>query len=207
MRDYLNKEKDDHEEETNTIFESYNEFEKAIKKAFRTVDKARAAEYYINGLKQKGLEDEPLMSAFYKGLKEEVKDELYRENKPDNLLDYIAMAKIEVTESEVEHKNLNWTFCYDDNCYVYISTLQTGIRTTISNKKIKAKIRKVIATLRKDLANTNKKLEGEKRNKNDKDDKSPITKEERLKNIPKKYRKYEKLFAEELETGLPEHSQ
>ncbi|QLI65428.1 uncharacterized protein G6M90_00g004290 [Metarhizium brunneum] len=54
MRDYLNKEKDDHEEETNTIFKSYNEFEKAIKKAFRTVNEARAAEYYINGLKQKG---------------------------------------------------------------------------------------------------------------------------------------------------------
>ncbi|EXV01030.1 reverse transcriptase domain protein [Metarhizium robertsii] len=87
------------------------------------------------------------------------------------------------------------------------TALQTGIRTTISNKKTKAKIRKVIATLRKDLANTNKKLEEEKKNKNDNNDKSPITKEERLKNIPKEYRKYEKLFAEELETGLPEHSQ
>ncbi|QLI66325.1 Transposon Tf2-12 polyprotein [Metarhizium brunneum] len=217
MRDYLNKEKDDREEETNTIFESYDEFEKAIKKAFGTVDEARAAEYYIDGLKQKGSasdyaarfrqlasqldwEDEPLMSAFYKGLKEEVKDELYRENRPDNLSDYIAMAvriddrqkrdepiayghtlnpgrmeldatkkddkkekkcyncgkpghfankckkprkewkpvpeggkkqlnstnqqKIEVTESEVEHKNLNWTFCYDDNCYVHMSSKQ-----------------------------------------------------------------------------------
>ncbi|QLI74503.1 uncharacterized protein G6M90_00g111850 [Metarhizium brunneum] len=54
IRDYLNKEKDNREEETNTIFESYDEFEKAIKKAFRTVDEARAAEYYIDGLKQKG---------------------------------------------------------------------------------------------------------------------------------------------------------
>ncbi|KID71994.1 uncharacterized protein G6M90_00g029710 [Metarhizium brunneum] len=54
MRDYLNKEKDNREKETNTIFKSYDEFKKAIKKAFRTVDKARAAEYYIDGLKQKG---------------------------------------------------------------------------------------------------------------------------------------------------------
>ncbi|QLI69282.1 Transposon Tf2-2 polyprotein [Metarhizium brunneum] len=85
--------------------------------------------------------------------------------------------------------------------------LQTGIRTTISNKKTKAKIQKVITTLRKDLANTNKKLEEEKKNENNKNDKSPITKEEKLKNIPKEYRKYKKLFAEELETGLPKHSQ
>ncbi|KID59582.1 Retrotransposon-like protein 1 [Metarhizium brunneum] len=109
IRDYLNKEKDNRKEETNTIFESYDEFKKAIKKAFGTVDEARAAEYYINGLKQKGSasdytarfrqlasqlnwEDEPLMSAFYKELKEEVKDKLYKENRPDNLSDYIAMA-------------------------------------------------------------------------------------------------------------------
>ncbi|KID64679.1 uncharacterized protein G6M90_00g111990 [Metarhizium brunneum] len=141
IRDYLNKEKDDRKEETNTIFKSYNKFEKAIKKAFGTVDEARATKYYINGLKQKGSasdyaarfrqlasqlnwEDEPLMSAFYKGLKEEVKDKLYKENKPNNLSDYIAIAKIEVTESEVEHKNLNWTFCYNDNCYVHMSSKQ-----------------------------------------------------------------------------------
>jgi hypothetical protein len=31
--------------------------------------------------------------------------------------------------------------------------------------------------------------------------------EERLKNIPKEYRVYDKLFKETLETGLPEHSQ
>ncbi|KID83641.1 pol polyprotein [Metarhizium guizhouense ARSEF 977] len=87
------------------------------------------------------------------------------------------------------------------------TALQTGIRTTINNKKTKAKIRKVIATLRKDLANTNKKLEEDKETEKKIKNESPTTKEERLRNIPKEYRKYEKLFAEELETGLPEHSQ
>ncbi|QLI73426.1 uncharacterized protein G6M90_00g099500 [Metarhizium brunneum] len=32
--------------------------------------------------------------------------------------------KNEVTKPEVEHKNLNWTFYYDDNCYVHISSKQ-----------------------------------------------------------------------------------
>ncbi|KAL0942114.1 reverse transcriptase domain protein, partial [Colletotrichum truncatum] len=33
-----------------------------------------------------------------------------------------------------------------------------------------------------------------------------ISKEDRLLSIPEEYRQYQKLFAEELETGLPEHS-
>ncbi|KAF5122583.1 hypothetical protein E5D57_002772 [Metarhizium anisopliae] len=32
--------------------------------------------------------------------------------------------KIETSEPEVEHKNLNWTFCYDDNCYIHLSSKQ-----------------------------------------------------------------------------------
>ncbi|KAH7492800.1 hypothetical protein FOMA001_g2149 [Fusarium oxysporum f. sp. matthiolae] len=38
-------------------------------------------------------------------------------------------------------------------------------------------------------------------------DRPPTTSQDRLKNIPKEYRIYDKLFREELETGVPEHSQ
>jgi hypothetical protein len=43
MRDYLNNDNNDREDKTKTIFSSFLEFKKAIKKAFRTVNKARAA--------------------------------------------------------------------------------------------------------------------------------------------------------------------
>jgi len=36
--------------------------------------------------------DEPLMTAFYKGLKEEVKDELFKEDMLETLSEYVAMA-------------------------------------------------------------------------------------------------------------------
>ncbi|QLI73298.1 uncharacterized protein G6M90_00g103880 [Metarhizium brunneum] len=41
-----------------------------------------------------------------------------------NKMEESSVKKIEVTKSEVEHKNLNWTFCYNDNCYVHISSKQ-----------------------------------------------------------------------------------
>ena len=34
-----------------------------------------------------------------------------------------------------------------------------------------------------------------------------LTKEEMIQNLPPRYYKYSKIFAEELETGLPEHSE
>ncbi|KAF5133292.1 Retrotransposon-like protein 1 [Metarhizium anisopliae] len=245
MRDYLTNAGDDQEDETKEIFADYEKFEKAIKKTFGSTDEVRTAIIHMDQLRQKGStsdyaarfrqvtsvldwEDEPLMSAFFKGLKEEIKDELYREDMPNNFSDYVAMAvridnrqyqrrmqrqqgrgtwnptgrrgqqanqkrrreepiayghtlnpgrmeldatkkddrkekkcyncgkpghfankckkprkewkpvpeggkkqlnatnqqKNEVTEPEVEHKNLNWTFCYDDNCYVHMSSKQ-----------------------------------------------------------------------------------
>ncbi|KAM4057640.1 retrotransposon gag protein domain-containing protein [Hirsutella rhossiliensis] len=84
-------------------------FEEAITKVFGTTDEEREAEQKLRELRQRisasdyaakfrqvtskvDWDDEPLMSRFYDGLKEEVKDELYKENRPDNLSDYIAMA-------------------------------------------------------------------------------------------------------------------
>jgi Retrotransposon gag protein/Zinc knuckle len=245
MRDYLNNAGDDQDDETKEIFTDYEKFEKAIKKTFGSTDEVRTAVIHMDQLRQKGSasdyaarfrqvtsvldwKDEPLMSAFFKGLKEEIKDELYREDMPNNFSDYVAMAvridnrqyqrrmqkqqgrgtwnptgrrgqqanqkkrreepiayghtlnpgrmeldatkkddkkekkcyncgkpghfankckkprkewkpvpeggkkqlnatnqqKIEVIEPEVEHKNLSWTFCYDDNCYIHLSSKQ-----------------------------------------------------------------------------------
>ncbi|KAM4065456.1 retrotransposon gag protein domain-containing protein [Hirsutella rhossiliensis] len=92
------------------VFASFQGFEEAITKVFGTTDEEREAEQKLRELRQRisasdyaakfrqvtsklDWDDEPLMSRFYDGLKEEVKDELYKENRPDNLSDYIAMAR------------------------------------------------------------------------------------------------------------------
>lgn len=66
---------------------------------------------------------------------------------------------------------------------------QPGIR----HKQTDFKQRKVLAFIRKEVTNINQEMKT-----------SPI--EERTKHIPTEFRKYKKLFQEELETGLPEHS-
>ena len=109
LRDYLNNESRDQDQETVNIFAAFDHFEEAIKEAFGTVNEQRQAIEKLKTLKQRGSaadyaatfrqvaavldwDDEPLMSAFYEGLKEEVKDELYRDEEPDTLTKYIAMA-------------------------------------------------------------------------------------------------------------------
>jgi hypothetical protein len=57
--------------------------------------------------------------------------------------------------------------------------------------------RRTIAFLRKTFTQMNNDLKQQKE----------APPDDRLKNVPAQYRAYEKLFAEELETGLPEHSQ
>ncbi|KAM4060822.1 ATP-dependent DNA helicase PIF1 [Hirsutella rhossiliensis] len=90
-----------------------------------------------------------------------------------------------------------------DKTHVLTNTaVQPGIRHK-QNKGHNKKIRRVIATLRKDLEQINKELESRETS-SQKKEQSP---QDRMKNIPQEYRKYDKLFKEELETGLPEHSQ
>ncbi len=109
MQDYLDNVQNARDDETNTIFNTFTGFENAITKVFGTTDEEREAEQKLRGLRQKGSvseyaakfrqitsklgwDDDPMMSRFYEGLKEEVKDELYKEDRPENLSDYIAMA-------------------------------------------------------------------------------------------------------------------
>ncbi|KAM4065852.1 retrotransposon gag protein [Hirsutella rhossiliensis] len=107
--DFLDNQPARRDNETDEVFASFQGFEEAITKVFGTTDEEREAEQKLRELRQRisasdyaakfrqvtsklDWDDEPLMSRFYDGLKEEVKDELYKENRPDNLSDYIAMA-------------------------------------------------------------------------------------------------------------------
>ncbi|PHH84727.1 hypothetical protein CDD83_1481 [Cordyceps sp. RAO-2017] len=109
MKDYLDNDEENRDDETKEIFRKFTNFEDAITKVFGTTDEEREAEQKLRGLRQRtsaseyaanfrqvtsqlDWDDEPLMSRFYEGLKEEVKDELYKEDRPNNLSDYIAMA-------------------------------------------------------------------------------------------------------------------
>ena len=111
-RDYLEHVNDieDMGEEASRIFQRYTEFEKAIKAVFGDPEEQRTAERQLRSLRQREsateyaakyrqitsrLEDwdnEPLMAQFYEGLKDEVKDELVKEDRPAELSEYIAMA-------------------------------------------------------------------------------------------------------------------
>ncbi|AEO60856.1 hypothetical protein MYCTH_2129999 [Thermothelomyces thermophilus ATCC 42464] len=69
--DYLTEEdEDDRDTFTQAVFRSYDRFEEELRK----------------------LNDEALMQLFYNGLKEKVKDELYKYDRPETLDEYIAQA-------------------------------------------------------------------------------------------------------------------
>ena len=83
--------------------------EEVLKEAFGDPDETQSAERQLHQLHQKGpasdyaakfrqvaahleWDDDPLMVAFYQGLKDEVKDELIKEDRPNTLAEYIATA-------------------------------------------------------------------------------------------------------------------
>ncbi|KAM4061589.1 retrotransposon gag protein domain-containing protein [Hirsutella rhossiliensis] len=137
MRDFLDNQPARRDNETDEVFASFQGFEEAITKVFGTTDEEREAEQKLRELRQRisasdyaakfrqvtsklDWDDEPLMSRFYDGLKEEVKDELYKENRPDNLSDYIAMAvRIDdrqyARRQEKKQGRGNWNPSYGNN--------------------------------------------------------------------------------------------
>lgn len=110
LRDYLDNDPEDRDDKTKEVFGDFEEFEKYIKGTFGSVDEKQTAEHRIKNLKQKGSatryasefqqqavhlewDDEPLISIFYDGLREDVKDELMRQPKKPNILSkYIEMV-------------------------------------------------------------------------------------------------------------------
>lgn len=109
LREYLENGYSKCKPETKYMFDSLSHFEEKLSAAFGKVDEIREMEQKILTLKQLGSAaaysnkfrlisgrlgwNEPtLMAHYYQGLKNEVKDDLVREDRPDTLERYIEMA-------------------------------------------------------------------------------------------------------------------
>ena len=96
-------------EETQKIFSRYENYEEALKTLFQDPDEERQAERELSQLRQKGpasayaaefrricarinSTDDTKIFTFYQGLKEEVKDELARHDRPSDFLQYVELA-------------------------------------------------------------------------------------------------------------------
>lgn len=109
LRDLLDNSAAIQDKRTKEVFSSFMRFEEALKDAFGDPDEDRTSERQLMQLRQTrsaseyaakfrqisthlGWESGPLMSQFYEGLKDDVKDELAKQDRPDELSKYIAMA-------------------------------------------------------------------------------------------------------------------
>lgn len=109
MREYQHNPEEPENDETRAIFSSYDEFEERFLKVFGDNDEERKAERELARLKQVksatayaaafrqvtsslDWDDEPLMARFYEGLKDDIKDELIKADRPETLTTYIEMA-------------------------------------------------------------------------------------------------------------------
>ncbi|OBS15594.1 hypothetical protein FPOA_20713 [Fusarium poae] len=119
-KDYLENEYNQQDQETQNIFADWLNFEALLKDNFGVINEERQAAAEILALKQHGScaahsakfrqlaaktewDDEALMEIYYRSLKEEVKDELYKADRPDNLTEYITMA-VKIDERQYERR-------------------------------------------------------------------------------------------------------
>ena len=106
------REKDDdrRDEETTKTFASLNHFFKRLQDTFGNPDEQRTAERELQALRQVGSaaqyaakfrqvssktgwdDDDALMATFYRGLRDDVKDELSRDERPEDIHEYITKA-------------------------------------------------------------------------------------------------------------------
>ena len=109
MRDYLTKEEEAQEDNTREIFQSYETFEAKLKGTFGSPDEVRTAERQLMKHQQKGSaatyaagfrqiiskldwDDDAYIAQFYQGLKEDIKDEVARMDRPSELSEYIELV-------------------------------------------------------------------------------------------------------------------
>ena len=109
LRDYLENIERNQDNNTKKIFRSFNYFKRAFKDAFRDLDEERSAKRKLIKLKQKGSaskytvyfkqltiyiswREDALISQFYKGLKEDVKNEISKMDQSDDFAKYVAIA-------------------------------------------------------------------------------------------------------------------
>ena len=120
IRDFLDNEEHHQDQETANIFAEWDNFETALKDTFGMVNEERQAAAQIHQVKQiksaaayaiafrriaakLEWDDDVLMEIFYQGLKAEVKDELYKADRPDTLTEYITMT-VKIDEREYERR-------------------------------------------------------------------------------------------------------
>ena len=110
LRDFLENEYADQSSFTRTLFATYDNYENAIKGAFGEPDEDRVAQNKLHHLRQQrsaseyavrfrqlsstlGYPDKALIDKFYRGLKEEVKDEVIKIRPPPvDLTEYIELT-------------------------------------------------------------------------------------------------------------------
>src|SRR5690349_4080336 len=109
LKDYLDNDHDDREDDTNTIFDDHEEFVTQLTRMFGNIDEERRAERAIQTLRQNksvtayagefqllagkiDWDDKALTAQFYRGLKDEVKDDIVRGERPEELLPMINKA-------------------------------------------------------------------------------------------------------------------
>ncbi|KAL9570381.1 hypothetical protein ACKAV7_005460 [Fusarium commune] len=121
LRDFLENEEEAQDQDTQNIFGNWDNFEQVLKDNFGVVNEERQAAAELLALKQHKScaaysakfrqlasktewDDEALMEIYYRGLKEEVKDELYLADRPEEgLTAYITMA-IKIDERQYERR-------------------------------------------------------------------------------------------------------
>jgi hypothetical protein len=99
----------DREDETIAILDNYNEFKKRINRLFGDIDAERTAERHLQNLRQlkatatyaaefqqyagrTDWDDSALTAQYYRGLKDAVKDDIVRGERPQNLQDMISVS-------------------------------------------------------------------------------------------------------------------
>ena len=109
--DYMENEKKDHDDKTNKIFISLEKFKKQIRIMFGTINQERTAEHKICNIVQKGAtatyaanfqrhaaytnwDNTALTAQYYKGLKDFIKDEISRSERPSTLAKMIKKSVI-----------------------------------------------------------------------------------------------------------------
>ncbi|CAG1983613.1 unnamed protein product [Fusarium graminearum] len=119
-KDYLENDYNQQDQETQNIFADWLNFEALLKDNFGVINEERQAAAEILALKQHGSctahlakfrqlaaktewDDEALMEIYYRSMKEEVKDELYKADRPDNLTEYITIA-VKIDERHYERR-------------------------------------------------------------------------------------------------------
>ncbi|KAL9575861.1 hypothetical protein ACKAV7_000024 [Fusarium commune] len=121
LRDFLENEEEAQDQDTQNIFGNWDNFEQVLKDNFGVVNEERQAAAELLALKQHKScaaysakfrqlvsktewDDEALMEIYYRGLKEEVKDELYLADRPEEgLTAYITMA-IKINKQQYERR-------------------------------------------------------------------------------------------------------